>query len=511
MSRFREPPAGCILYFMLSIAINLFIVMLRISALELQNNSTLATTAATYILPTLDATGVMSSITTAEVSTETAITSATNAYNKNTTDADLQQFTTSYQHQMSKNLTPVEYAPLVASLVSNEQPDDDANELQGNEATAHGLSNVVTVATVISVSNETQAMVGIVATANIQTANLLQRNATVSRDQLNSRTVIKSSSPSAMANNNLTVQKQQKPDAPMLNYIFDSHLTNKHRHYDPRYGPHFDDVHVAEKVANVSAQVGSVAYLNCRIRLLQDKTVTWLKREQNNSHIQLLTIGVHTYTFDKRFSVEFEYPNNWRLRITDINKTDGGLYECQISTHPVRAFRTQLHVKSPEVYIVDEFKQPIVDKYYQVDSTIELMCIVRHVSMLSSTVNWLHGNKLLNFDMTRGGISVKTDLMENGANSTLFIAKVRKTDTGNYTCSIGPNDFHTINVQVLNGESLAELYHVSAVPSQFELTPHNWITMFISTIIVLSRYIQTFEGNNIVYKVSLEYLKKCSS
>lgn len=50
--------------------------------------------------------------------------------------------------------------------------------------------------------------------------------------------------------------------------------------------------------------------------------------------------------------------------------------------------------------------------------------------------------------------SVKTDLMENGANSTLFIAKVRKTDTGNYTCSIGPNDFYTINVQVLNGNSL---------------------------------------------------------
>lgn len=43
--------------------------------------------------------------------------------------------------------------------------------------------------------------------------------------------------------------------------------------------------------------------------------------------------------------------------------------------------------------------------------------------------------------------------MENGANSTLFIAKVRKGDTGNYTCRIGPNDFHTINVQVLNGNS----------------------------------------------------------
>lgn len=41
--------------------------------------------------------------------------------------------------------------------------------------------------------------------------------------------------------------------------------------------------------------------------------------------------------------------------------------------------------------------------------------------------------------------------MESGANSTLFIAKVRRTDNGKYTCSIGPNDFYTINVQVLNG------------------------------------------------------------
>lgn len=64
--------------------------------------------------------------------------------------------------------------------------------------------------------------------------------------------------------------------------------------------------------------------------------VTWLKREQNNSHIQLLTIGVHTYTFDKRFSVEFEYPNNWRLRIADTNKSDEGLYVKTSLSHENR-------------------------------------------------------------------------------------------------------------------------------------------------------------------------------
>lgn len=122
--------------------------------------------------------------------------------------------------------------------------------------------------------------------------------------------------------------------------------------------------------------------------------------------------------------------------------------------------------------------------------------------------------KLIEFHFSIFVCSVKTDLMENGANSTLSIAKVRKTDGGNYTCSISSNDYHTINMQVINGEktiqtpiffqrlikwyvfahlfpgeSLAELYHGSAVCSHHKLTLHNWIGIFVSTIIVLSRYI----------------------
>lgn len=126
--------------------------------------------------------------------------------------------------------------------------------------------------------------------------------------------------------------------------------------------------------------------------------------------------------------------------------------------------------------------------------------------------------------------SVKTDLMENGANSTLFIAKVRKTDTGNYTCSIGQNDFYTINVHILSGnlfmlyefsrilfetienlkkkttnpspifvylslcacvrlcyvgESLAELYHGSAVSSLHHSKQRNWINLLFASIVLL--------------------------
>lgn len=48
--------------------------------------------------------------------------------------------------------------------------------------------------------------------------------------------------------------------------------------------------------------------------------------------------------------------------------------------------------------------------------------------------------------------SVKTELMEDGANSTLSIAKIHKADSGNYTCSISEYQNFTIVVHILNGK-----------------------------------------------------------
>lgn len=130
------------------------------------------------------------------------------------------------------NLTAAEYAPLMASLVSQD-PHTEQNDLEKFKPAP--LDEAVATVIPVLASNETQTAAVAIGSVNIQTMSTLQRNANVSRDQLNSRTVIKSSSPSAISNNSTIAQKQHKPDAPMLNYIFDSHLANKHRHYDPRY------------------------------------------------------------------------------------------------------------------------------------------------------------------------------------------------------------------------------------------------------------------------------------
>jgi hypothetical protein len=45
--------------------------------------------------------------------------------------------------------------------------------------------------------------------------------------------------------------------------------------------------------------------------------------------------------------------------------------------------------------------------------------------------------------------------MEDGANSSLSVARVNKTDSGNYTCSISPTEYATVTVHVLNGEFIS--------------------------------------------------------
>lgn len=56
-----------------------------------------------------------------------------------------------------------------------------------------------------------------------------------------------------------------------------------------RYGPHFEDLSSEGSVSNITVHVGNAVYLNCRISLLQDKTVCACF---TYSHIsQLLLVG----------------------------------------------------------------------------------------------------------------------------------------------------------------------------------------------------------------------------
>lgn len=61
--------------------------------------------------------------------------------------------------------------------------------------------------------------------------------------------------------------------------------------------------------------------------------------------IHILTVGAYTYTSDQRFMAIHHRDNDeWTLQIKWAQKRDAGIYECQISTQPVRSFFVNLNV-----------------------------------------------------------------------------------------------------------------------------------------------------------------------
>ncbi|XP_042223149.1 titin homolog isoform X2 [Homarus americanus] len=220
--------------------------------------------------------------------------------------------------------------------------------------------------------------------------------------------------------------------------------------------PYFQDY---DNTTNITAQLGSTAYLNCRVNRLRDKTVSWVRRD--GSKIKLLTWGLHTYSNDARYSLSFEHPNNWKLQIKYTQRRDQGTYECQVSTHPPKVLSVRLNIVAPVVEIIDERGASVQEKFYKTGSTIELKCTISQMPQAQTFILWRHGDHMLNYDTSRGGISVKTDMSSSVIVSTLFIANATPTDSGNYTCSLGDVATGSVLVHVLNGEHPAAMQHGS--------------------------------------------------
>ncbi|KAG5344928.1 OPCM protein, partial [Acromyrmex charruanus] len=226
-------------------------------------------------------------------------------------------------------------------------------------------------------------------------------------------------------------------------YEVESFVTETGGTPEPR--PFFEDPE-----SNITVQLGAQVYMHCRVQNLQNTLkVSWVRRRGEELH--LLTIGLDTYASDSRFSLAFEKPNDWRLLLRSATERDAGLYECQVSAHPPLIRTVHLAVSVPKVEIVDEHGATAGDKFYKAGSTIELKCVVSNIPQPTGYVTWRHGSRTLNYDTTRGGISVKTDMGAAGAVSRLYIANANKKDSGNYSCALANVAAATIvSVHVLN-------------------------------------------------------------
>ncbi|KAF2900014.1 hypothetical protein ILUMI_06172, partial [Ignelater luminosus] len=68
-------------------------------------------------------------------------------------------------------------------------------------------------------------------------------------------------------------------------------------------------------------------------------------------------------------------------------------------------------------------------------------------------VFWYHNNNMINYDTSRGGISVET-LPGHPTQSRLTITDTHESDSGNYTCSASNTEPASIYVYVSEGDNV---------------------------------------------------------
>ncbi|XP_076237969.1 zwei Ig domain protein zig-8 isoform X2 [Calliopsis andreniformis] len=193
---------------------------------------------------------------------------------------------------------------------------------------------------------------------------------------------------------------------------------------------------------NVTALIGKTAYLTCR--------VSWVRHRD----IHILTAGAYTYTSDQRFQALHRQNtgqnsewSEWTLCIKWAQERDQGLYDCQISTIPVKSHQFRLNVVVPTATILGG-----PDLYVGAGSTINLTCAIHFSSEPPAFIFWYYNENVLSYDSPRGGVSVITEKGGDVTTSWLLIQTAQPSDSGEYRCQPSNANTASIKVHVLNGE-----------------------------------------------------------
>ncbi|XP_043277503.1 zwei Ig domain protein zig-8-like isoform X2 [Venturia canescens] len=228
-------------------------------------------------------------------------------------------------------------------------------------------------------------------------------------------------------------------------------------HHVTHWGPYFENAEGQwiNGSQHVGLHLGATAMLDCRVAMLDKRTVMWVRKIADRP--SLLTLGREVHITDPRYSVNFQYPNNWRLAISSVQKEDRGQYVCEVNTHPPTMLVTNVTVLAPDIRVVDEASHELRDRYYKTGSAIELACIVKPAQPDSQVPHptWKKAGDPLPEHVKVYHINGSNDELITG----LRIDRAKKIDSGEYTCSLGQFTSTIVYIHVLNGEKQAAVHH----------------------------------------------------
>nr|XP_053647479.1 neuronal cell adhesion molecule-like [Cherax quadricarinatus] len=221
----------------------------------------------------------------------------------------------------------------------------------------------------------------------------------------------------------------------------------------------------ADSPTNFTIISGQTAYLPCRVHMLGDRSVTWMRGRD----LHILTVGLVTYSADERFQVlHTPETDDWTLQVQYSQPRDSGNYKCQVNSDPKIVRNVFLTVTDGNVYKSPphsteegEYGTHIVGggaRFLQAGSSLSLECVVTHTRAPPTAVLWYHDHSVLDYDSPRGGISLQVEKSGEQTTSRLLLSAVKESDSGNYTCVPVNAPTASVSVHVNNDELRAAVY-----------------------------------------------------
>jgi len=242
-------------------------------------------------------------------------------------------------------------------------------------------------------------------------------------------------------------------------------------------------VFLSENNTAVVAHRGSTTTLHCQVHKdSQYGVITWARLADGSRPYTVLTIGDTTYINDDRYTIEKPIRHdNWNLRVRSASLSDGGMYECQATTHPPQSVFVALRVVAAYAEIVGT-----KDKVFNSGSRLQLICVLKLATARVDYIFWYHNDRMINFDTDRG-ISVH----EDEAGSTLTMTDVSVADSGNYSCQ--PRDMRpaSVAVTILSERQAPDALQDKTTHTASEAIRHHGLLMLTGSALLVSLVLNT--------------------
>ncbi|XP_049850955.1 muscle M-line assembly protein unc-89-like [Schistocerca gregaria] len=191
--------------------------------------------------------------------------------------------------------------------------------------------------------------------------------------------------------------------------------------------------------STVRTTVGATAFLMCHLPNI-GKEVYWARQQADKvflKHYRHVTKG-----FERIEASCSQQDDVCLLTISNVRKTDSGLYFCGVdSTPPIRRF-VYLSVSEPETTILGE---PF--RTHWQGSGINLTCVVQPRRQPGDTVLWMHDDLVIHADHdSRLTITTK---MDTSIISQLLLEDAQPKDSGTYTCKLPSGSSDSVEVEVM--------------------------------------------------------------